>query len=58
VGTIEDTVLGDAVGEVEVVGAEVVGLTVGQSVPKAVPPVVYVDPLLRLTTVPHSPVLL
>jgi hypothetical protein len=57
-------VVGDTVGEV---GAEVgltvgevgadVGLAVGQWVPKLVPVVVYVDPLLRGTTVPHSPAL-
>ena len=56
--------VGALVGEVVVtvgalvgaVGADV-GLVVGQSVPRAVPVVPYVDPVLRGTTGPHSPAL-
>jgi hypothetical protein len=63
---VGDTVVGEAVvGEAVgvhvwpvIVGVMVVGDTVGQVEFKAVPVVRYVDPLLRLTTVPHSPALL
>jgi hypothetical protein len=51
---VGDNVVGEVVGDA--VGADV-GLTVGQVEPKAVSVVVYVRPLLRLTTVPHSPAL-
>jgi hypothetical protein len=51
-----DTVVGETVGDT-VVG-EVVGLAVRQSVPRSEPLVLYVRPLLRGTTGPHSPTLL
>jgi hypothetical protein len=54
--TVGDTVVGETVGDT-VVG-ELVGLAVGQSVPRSVPLVLYVRPLLRGTTGPHSPTLL
>jgi hypothetical protein len=57
-----DTVVGETVGDTvvgEVVGDTVgeVGAEVGQGLPNAVPFVVYVCPLLRGTTSPHSPAL-
>ena len=70
--TVGATVVGEAVvtvgaavgAAVVTVGAEVgavgavVGLLVGQSVPRFVPLVLYsVNPLLRGTSVPHSPAL-
>jgi Na+/citrate or Na+/malate symporter len=59
---VGEAVVGEAVGAAvgavgDTVVGEVVGVVVGQSVPRAVPVVVYAAPVLRGTTGPHSPAL-